>query len=69
MSPYDALRLELETAMEEIRVLRAGECRFHCRTTKDNWIDGFQRCDDQEYTRAEVGEFYDEWKRQHPQTG
>jgi hypothetical protein len=33
-----AAMVRLEREVEE---LKAGACRFNCRTAKDNWIDGF----------------------------
>ncbi len=58
---------EIETQAEEIRILRAGECRFHCRTAKDNFIAGFTtgRFDlNAKNNLRKAEEAYDEWKRQ-----
>ena len=67
------LQDEVQRLIDRVDELKAGACRFHCRTAKENWIEGYlhaARVDDdyshmgsEAMLRMAKGD-YDDWKRQ-----
>ena len=50
---------------EEVDSLKAGVCRFHCRTAKENWCAGYREACGRGLHFANEAEMnYNEWKRQ-----
>ena len=68
-TPIKEYTKQLETRVKE---LEQGECRFHCRTAKQNWIAGWMWGYEFAFSTSVsrrndlAKEAYDEWKRLNP---
>ncbi len=64
---YTTIVEQFQQLQKEIAVLKDGACRFHCRTAKENWIDGYEtalRVDDPSLSGPGLRkEAENEWKR------